>query len=226
MSTLQLVIGNKTFSDSSLRPWLLLKMIEVPFDEISIPLFQPDSAEKLGMVSPSLKVPVLIHKVEHDDIKSWDSLSICEYISESFLGGQGWPRDLKRKAAARSIVNECHADFSVLQKHWPMNCQITQPQLVNADIEKCIARLDSIMYCCRRKYGDGGEYLFGQFSIADCFLAPYCIALRNYYAELSFKSQQYIDTLLGNPWLQIWIEEANVEDHLENFKENKKQHAI
>ena len=43
MSDLTLVIGNKASSSWSLRPWLALKQIGVPFDEITIPLRQPET---------------------------------------------------------------------------------------------------------------------------------------------------------------------------------------
>ena len=52
MTDIQLITGNKNFSPSSLRPWLLLKEFDVPFTEIAIDLFKADSAEKLGMYSP------------------------------------------------------------------------------------------------------------------------------------------------------------------------------
>lgn len=206
-----LYIGNKNFSASSLRPWLLLKENGVPFQEETIRLYDADTAEKLGPISPSLKLPVLLH----DDIRSWDSLSICEYISDTFLEGQGWPRDLKRRAAARSIAAELHSGFTEFNNHWPMNCQLRVPLLINDAIERDIARLDAIMYCCRRHYGDGGDYLFGRFSIADCLIAPYTIALRAYAAELSEKSSDYLQHLLDNPHVIEWIDSAGEERSLE-----------
>ena len=215
MGVPQLIIGNKSFSASSLRPWLLLKENGIAFEEINIRLFEADTAEKLGPISPSLKLPVL----QHGDIKSWDSLSICEYISDTFLDGMGWPRDLKRRAAARSIVAECHSGFSEFNRHWPMNCQIRIPLLLTEAIEKDIARLDAIMYCCLRKYGSGGDYLFGRFSIVDCFMAPYCIALQSYAAQLSWKSGLYVQMLLDNPHIQDWMDAAQAESPLEKALE-------
>jgi len=207
MTDLQLITGNKNFSPSSLRPWLLLKEFNVPFTEIAIDLFKADSAEKLGMYSPSLKVPVLIH----NDIKVWDSLPICEYISETFLEDKAWPCHLKKKAAARSVVAELHSDFQHFKREWPMNCQLQVKMQPNDVLEREIARLDAIMYCCRRKYGDGGNYLFGRFSIADCFMAPAAISLRAYGAELSWKTNLYLDTLLGNSYMQWWLDQAHDE---------------
>ena len=62
MNDLRLVIGNKNYSSWSMCPWLLLKMFDVDFEEIQIALYQDDTAEKLGPYSPSLKVPVLLHR--------------------------------------------------------------------------------------------------------------------------------------------------------------------
>lgn len=207
MNDLQLITGNKNFSPSSLRPWLMLQEFEVPYTEIAIDLFKADSAEKLGVFSPSLKVPVLIH----NEIKVWDSLPICEYISETFLENRGWPSHLKKKAAARSVCAELHSDFQHFKREWPMNCLLSVKMKPDEILEREIARLDAIMYCCRRKYGDGGDYLFGQFSIVDCFLAPVAVSLRSYGAELSWKTNLYMDFLLANPHMQWWLEQAQQE---------------
>ena len=47
MQTLKLVIGSKNSSSWSLRPWLLLKQIGVPFEELLIPLQRPETAEMI-----------------------------------------------------------------------------------------------------------------------------------------------------------------------------------
>ena len=78
MPDLKLVIGNKNYSSWSLRPWFLLSHFEIPFQEVRIPLHQDSTEEMLKPFSPTLKVPVLIH----NDLKIWDSLAICEYVSE------------------------------------------------------------------------------------------------------------------------------------------------
>lgn len=207
MDSLQLVIGNKIFSSSSLRSWLLLREFNIDFEEIRIALFQPDTAEKLGVYSPSLKVPVLIH----DEIKVWDSMAIAEYINDTFLEGRGWPHSTLKKAAARSICAELHSGFQQLGKDWPMNTQIRVKMNTTEIIEDEIARLDAIMYCSRRKYGQNGDYLFGNFSIADSMIAPFAVALDAYGAHLNEKSQRYVDTLLDNPHVQSWMDDANAE---------------
>ena len=44
---LKLVVANKLYSSWSLRPWAVLKAFDIPFEEIVIPLRQPDSRERL-----------------------------------------------------------------------------------------------------------------------------------------------------------------------------------
>jgi glutathione S-transferase len=207
MVDLHLITGNRTTSCTSLVPWLLMKELQIPFHEISIDLFRSDAVEKLGLYSPSLKVPVLIH----EDIKVWDALPICEYLSETFLENRGWPAHQKKRAAARSVCAELHGDFTHFRQEWPMNCHLVRWVKPDEQLEREIARLDAIMYCCRRKFGDGGDYLFGNFSIADAFMAPFAIALHNHGAELTEKSREYLHTLLNHPHISWWLDDAQQE---------------
>ena len=207
MHELHLITGNRTVSATSLCPWLLLRESGIAFREIKIDLFRSDAVEKLGMFSPSLKVPVLIH----EDIKVWDALPICEYISESFLENRGWPHHIRKRAAARSVCAELHGDFAHFKHEWPMNCNLIKRCKPDQILEREIARLDAIMYCCRRKYGDGGDWLLGNFSIADAFMAPFAIALHGYGAVLADKSHEYIDTLLAHPDVLCWLNDAQHE---------------
>ena len=207
MKDLKLVIGNKNYSSWSLCPWLLLKMHNVEFEEIRIALYQDDTAEKLGPYSPSLKVPVLLHR----EITVWDSLSICEYISQEILGGAGWPANARKRASARSVSAEVHADFPNLKQAWPMNCKTTRRELPSEKVADEIARIDAIWSCTRRKFGETGEYLYGRFSIADCLFAPTAVVFDTYGAVLSEEAKRYCFTLLQNPFVQLWHEEGRRE---------------
>ena len=207
MSQIKLVIGNKNYSSWSMRPWLLLKAFGIPFEEINIALYRGDTAEKLGPYSPSLKVPALLH----NETTVWESLAICEYISEQLLEGRGWPANPKKRASARSVAAEVHAEFPHLRKDWPMNCKASVPMHVAGGLADEIARIDGIWSCCRRKHGTGGDYLFGKFSIADCMMAPIAISFRAYGAKLSLEAQRYCNTLLANPHVMDWVEQGRAE---------------
>ena len=201
MKEFRLVIGNKNSSSWSMCPWLLLKMFDVDFDEIQITLYQDNTVEKLGPYSPSLKVPVLLHR----DITVWDSLAICEYISAEILGGSGWPSSRKRRAGARSVSAEMHSEFPALKRDWPMNCRASFRLTPSETLFNEIARIDAMWSCCRHRYGENGNYLYGRFSIADCMFAPIAVCFDAYGAKLSSDSNSYLQTLLDNPFIRKWI---------------------
>lgn len=201
MRNLRLVIGNKNYSSWSLCPWLLLKMFDIYFEEIQIALYQDNTAEKLGPYSPSLKVPVLLHR----EFTVWDSLAICEYISEEFLQQGGWPSNPGRRASARSVSAEIHSGFPTLRKEWPMNCKASCTLSPSEKLYEEIARIDAIWSCCRRRFGENGNYLYGRFSIADCMYAHLAICFNAYGAELSAEAETYMKVMMDNPFVQKWI---------------------
>ncbi|MEE8252312.1 MAG: hypothetical protein V3R17_00090 [Hyphomicrobium sp.] len=71
----RLVIGNKNWSSWSLRPWLAMKRLDVPFEEINIRLRRPDSKEQLLKYCPSGLDPTLLN----GDLTNWDSFAILEH---------------------------------------------------------------------------------------------------------------------------------------------------
>ena len=200
MKNVRLVIGNKNYSSWSMCPWLLLKMFNIDFEEIQIKLFQGNTVEKIGPYSPSLKVPVLLYK----DLTVWDSLAICEYISENILKGSGWPTNPARRASARSISAEVHSEFPTLKKEWPMNCKASYTLSPSEELQNEIARIDAIWGSYRRKFRQNGDYLYGRFSIADCMYAPIAISFESYGAELCGEANTYMQSILNNPFVDKW----------------------
>ncbi len=79
MSSLKLVIANKAYSTWSQRPWILLTHFGVAFDEVVIPLDEPETTGRILAYSPSGRVPALID----GDVTVWDSLAILEYVAET-----------------------------------------------------------------------------------------------------------------------------------------------
>lgn len=55
-----LVIGNKTYSSWSLRPWVLMKHFGIPFEEKLVKLDRPDTAQQIAQYSRAGKVPILV----------------------------------------------------------------------------------------------------------------------------------------------------------------------
>ncbi|MDJ0624502.1 MAG: glutathione S-transferase family protein [Desulfocapsaceae bacterium] len=205
---MKLIIGNKNYSSWSLRAWLLLSAYEVPFTEERILLSLPGTAAEIGKYNEAGKVPVL-----HDDgLIIWDSLAICEYVSERYLDGKGWPASLEKRAQARSCAAEMHSGFFHLREDMPMNCRADERHIErSAALQKDIDRIDNLWQGLRKENAAEGPWLFGTFSIADCMFAPVAFRFATYGVELSEESQEYAKSLLNHPEMQLWLSQARQE---------------
>lgn len=203
-----LVIGNKNYSSWSLRPWLLMRQARIDFDEIRISLGAPDRREQILRYSPSGRVPVLIDGA----ITVWDSLAIGEYLAERHPQSQLWPADIEARAVARAVSAEMHSGFATLRENMTLNCRKLLPGKGRAPgVAEDIARITALWTDCRRRFGQGGEFLFGHFSIADAMYAPVALRFRTYAVELDPVSAAYAQTLLELPAVQDWVAQAGAE---------------
>lgn len=207
----KLVIGNKNYSSWSLRPWLLLKQADIPFEEILIPLYQGDYKQQILHLSPSGKVPCLIDA----NVAVWDSLAIAEYLAELYPSLHLWPDDPATRAEARSISAEMHAGFGSLRSEMGMNLRRHLPDTVpSAGTRADIERIETIWHHCRQRHGAAGPFLFGKFSIADAMYAPVCTRFRTYGVQLAPENQAYCDHMLALPAMREWYAAAEAEQHV------------
>jgi len=207
---LKLVIGNKNYSSWSMRPWILLKYFDVDFEEISVDLFVDGYDDELAKFSPHGKVPVLLDG-EH---RIWDSLAICEYVSEKYLSGAALPEELHARARCRSYCSEMHSGFHSIRNELPMNCRAQRLVEFSAGSLADIKRIDTLWMEARSKVEAEGEYLFGDFSLADCLYAPVVMRFHCYRASLSEVSQRYMQAILDNSAVRNWCEEARAETQI------------
>ena len=213
---MKLIIGNRNYSSWSMRPWLLLSHHGVSFEEVSIPLYQEDTSASLAKYSGAAKVPVL----QDGDLTVWDSMAICEYVSEHYLNGKGWPSEVKARAQARSCSAEMHSGFPAIRGQLPMNCRARQRQVpLTPELATEIARVDHIWSEYRGTYSADGPWLFGEFSIADCMFAPVASRFATYSISLSETASQYMQCLLGHEKVRKWIQLAEAEPERINVAE-------
>lgn len=216
MHDLTLIIGNKNYSSWSLRPWLLLKQAGIPFREQYIPIRSETWHTQIRDLSPSGKVPALIHA----DVRVWDSLAICEYLAERFPEKQLWPTAVAARAEARSVSAEMHSGFQALRQNMFMNIRRRMPTRGRtpealADIERIVA----IWNGCRARHASGGPFLFGTFSIADAMYAPVALRFATYAVQTEGAAGDYAQTLLALPALQEWVAAAHAEkDQLAHYE--------
>ena len=207
---LKLYIGNKNYSSWSMRPWVLLKQSNIPFEEVMVRFdsFDSDSAFKTAIlaVNPTGKVPALVD----DGLMVSDTLAIAEYLAEQFPEKKLWPTDKAARARARSVCADMHSGFTGLRSNCPMNIEANladtgallwrdKPAL-RADVARLVAMWDGLLS------EHGGPMLFGEFCIADAFFAPVCMRLTNYALPVPPSIAAYVARVKALPGVKAWMD--------------------
>lgn len=208
---LQLFIADKNYSSWSLRPWVLLQTLQIPFIERCEVFDTDDNAEKFKKFSPNGKVPCL-HDLASQTVV-WDSLAIVEYVAEQYPAV--WPRDQKARAYARCAAAEMHSGFAVLRDVCSMNVGIrVQLHTVSNALAADIARLDALWTQGLSQFG--GPFLAGaEFTAVDAFFAPVAFRVQTYGLHLSAPAMAYVERLLALPAMQLWAQQALSDKHRE-----------
>lgn len=204
--TTKLIIGNKNYSSWSLRAWFLLREAGIDFNEHRITLDLSDTAKNIAEFTNAGRVPVLIL----DGTTIWDTLAIGETVAERWPNKQLWPADANARAHARCISAEMHAGFEALRAGMPMNCRamgrkVALPDDLTTDIHRVI----EIWSDCYKRYG--GDWLFGNFSIADAMYAPVVLRFRTYGINLPDSAKVYANRILESDAMQEWLAAAETE---------------
>lgn len=202
--TYTLFIGNKRYSSWSMRPYVLLKALDIPFDE-KLHLFQPGPRQPgILAFSPTGKVPCL-----HDGATStvvWDSLAICEYVAEAYPAA--WPADARARAFARSAAAEMHSGFSAFLDECSMNVGVRiQLGARSEAMVRNVQRFNELFAEGLEKFG--GPWLAGEtFTIADAMYAPISSRCKTYGVKLEGPAKEYIERLFEHPAVQEWIQDG------------------
>lgn len=211
--TYTLVIGNHNYSSWSLRGWLYLRESGIDFELVRLPLFTDDWQERIGLYSPTRRVPVLLDYgisesgASDDAVTVWDSLAIMAYLREQVPGALGWPAEPAARAEALSIAAEMHSGFLALRDELPQNIRKTRPIPLDAFSEVAqsqIARVIDIWSGCRSRYRDRGPWLFGSMCIADILYAPVALRFVTYGIPLPEAAQEFVDAVVALPSIQEW----------------------
>ena len=209
----RLVIGSKAWSSWSLRPWLAMRRLELPFEEINIPLRRANSKAEILKHSPSGLVPTLLD----GELAIWDSLAIIEYLAEQHPEKQLWPGERTARAMARCASAEMHSGFAALRQHCSMDLLASRsesalPEEVASDIRRIVA----LWRDCRARFGGDGPFLFSRFTGADAMYAPVASRFRTYVRDLAAygddgTAQAYVETIFAMPEIDAWTEGARAE---------------
>lgn len=219
-----LVIANKLYSSWSLRPWILMRELGIPFDEEVIPLRRADTKARILARSGAGKCPVLID----EDITVWESLAIAEYLAETFPAKGVWPSDAKARAHARAASNEMHAGFQPLRAACPINLgKRFAPRDFGPDVAASVARLEELWREARARFGANSSdpFLYGTFTAADAMFAPVVTRLDTYQIAVAADTRTYMDAILATTSFRAWKTEALAEPRDWDIPEYEEGHV-
>jgi len=211
-------IANKNYSSWSLRPWVLMKTLGIPFAEQLHPFPAGGAWDLFRKFAPNGKVPCL----QDGTIHVWDSLAITEYLAERHDGV--WPLAGEARTWARCATAEMHSGFTALRGQCGMSCGVRiKMHEINAALSRDLTRVDELWTEGLARFG--GPFLAGaNFTAVDAFFAPVAFRVQTYGLPLSAIAASYCQHLLNEPamleWYmaalqEAWREPAHEEEVLE-----------
>ena len=200
-----LYIANKNYSSWSLRPWILMRALGIPFEERLTVFREGSNWEPFRKFSPAGLVPCL-----HDaPTVVWDSLGIAEYLAERHPGV--WPVDGRARAGARGAAAEMHSGFPVLRNICTMNCGLRiRLREIPPALQRNLDRMSELWNEGLHRFG--GRYLAGPaFTAVDAFFAPVAFRIQTYALDLGAAANAYASRLLALTPMQDWYAAALAE---------------
>lgn len=208
-----LITANRNYSSWSLRPWLLMKALGIPFTERFEPFTKPDNFEDFRKFSPTGQVPVLID----GERTIADSLAITLYLAERHSGI--WPDAEDARIFAQGAMAEMHGGFGHLRSDCTMNVGVrVKPKPMREGLKRNIDRVREIFESGLDRFG--GPWLAGErFCAVDAFYAPVAFRIRTYGLHVGSGGQAWVDRVLAHPAMQQWEAEALAEEWREETHE-------
>jgi glutathione S-transferase len=207
-----LITANRNYSSWSLRPWLLMKALTIPFKDRLEPFTRPDNYDDFRKFSPTGQVPVLLD----GERRIWDSLGITLYLAERHPGV--WPAYEEARAFAQAIVAEMHGGFGPLRNDCTMNVGVRVALRPMAPgLARNVARLRELFEEGLDRFG--GPWLAGPaLTAADTFYAPVAFRVRTYGLDVG-RGQAWVERIIAHPAMQYWEQQALAETWREESHE-------
>ncbi|MBU2983496.1 glutathione S-transferase [Lentibacter algarum] len=200
--TYDLYIGDRAFSSWSMRGWLMLEKFNLPHRSHMVGLYSGTMAEDMAELAPARLVPTL--RDAYGNVV-FETLAMAETLAEQNPDAGLWPADAAARVFARSMTSEMHAGFSALRGDCPMQLFHQWVGFKPSDaVEADLRRIEQLVGMARTRFGSGGPWLFGQYSVADAFYAPVAARIAGFGLEVDQTLQAYVTTTLSDRAFQQW----------------------
>ena len=209
--TLKIYIGNKVYSSWSLRGWLAVRQSGLLFEEEVVSLYGDEWEKRRNtpeFAASNGKVPVLWD----GDSAVWESLAIIDHLADKVGRDRFWPVDERARALALSMASEMHAGYSSLRSQHTMNLRQVYPAApLTPEVEADVRRITALWDQAKRRFGQSGDYLFGDFGAVDIMFAPVVTRFRTYSIPLPALAADYCAAVRAHPFMVEWSEAAAAE---------------
>lgn len=197
-----LITANRNYSSWSLRPWLLMTVLGIPFFDQIAPFTKPSNFDDFRAFSPTGQVPVLVD----GDRTVWDSLGITLYLADRHPGI--WPMEDEARVWAQCAVTEMHGGFATLRNDCTMNIGVrVRPKAMSAALTRDVARITELWAQGLDRFG--GPFLAGEhFTAADAFFAPVAFRVRTYGLDVGHAGAEWVQFMLTLPAMLAWENDA------------------
>jgi glutathione S-transferase len=201
----KLIIGNKRLSSWSMRPWLVMRQLGIPFAEELIPFWHADWAGRVQRAAGSARLAGTVPVLLDGALAIGDSLAIVEALAEGRPDAGVWPQDRAQRAAARSLCAEMHAGFGALRQECPFDTlRSGSGRALSAPAAAQLARAETLFAGAEAV----GGFLCGAFCAADAFFAPLALRTIQYGLPLSAGARAYVERVAHLPAVAEWIADA------------------
>lgn len=203
--TYTLITANRNYSSWSLRPWLLMTMLGIPFSDRLEPFASTSNYDAFRAFSPTGQVPVLMD----GDRTIWDSLGIAMYLADRHEGV--WPSDEAARAWAMCAAAEMHGGFSALRNDCTMNVGVrVKPKPMSDALQRDVGRIAELWAQGLDSFG--GPFLAGpSFTAVDAFFAPVAFRVRTYGLDVGPAGREWVHNMLMLPAMLAWEKDALTE---------------
>lgn len=207
-----LITANRNYSSWSLRPWVLMRALDIPFEDQIEPFTNPINYDEFRSFSPTGQVPALL-----DEGRTvYDSLGITLYLADRHEGV--WPTDPDARAWAQCAAAEMHSGFSALRNDCTMNVGVrVTPKPMSGALRVNVERIRELFEQGLSRFG--GPFLAGdRFTAVDAFFAPVAFRIRTYGLSVG-AGQAWVDRILAHPAMAEWERQALLENWREESHE-------